>query len=204
MRTCTQYFSVFEFSRKCPAELCRKRATTPTQKPRRRDHASSQAAFLISTACFMVLACWGRRHDERDRLGAHMLGVSEGARVPSVSGWRATMVNDVDVLVEELGFVCACRTRRDTHDGHDDGHDDAQLLTNQVRQIRASSPRRAVLRLQEERLRLLTPTEQRGCDDPDDIGCLWSASSLCDISSTSQPDKVSPLSTLISLIPNQY
>ena len=41
----------------------------------------------------MVLACWGRRHDERDRLGAHMLGVSEGARVPSVSGWRATMVN---------------------------------------------------------------------------------------------------------------
>ena len=128
--------------------------------------------------------------------------------VPSVSGWRATMVNDVDVLVEELGFVCACRTRRDTHDGHDDGHDDAQLLTNQVRQIRASSPRRAVLRLQEERLRLLTPTEQRGCDDPDDIGCLWSASSLCDISSTSQPDKISPLSTLIpyplSPTPDQY
>ena len=92
--------------------------------------------------------------------------------MPSVSGWRATMVNDVDVLVEKLGFVCACRTRRDMHDGHDDGHDDAQLLTNQVRQIRASSRRRAVLRLQEERLRLLTPTEQRGCDDPDETWAI--------------------------------
>ena len=73
----------------------------------------------------MVLACWGRRHDERDRLGAHMLGVSEGARVPSVSGWRATMVNDIDILVEELGFV---------------------VLVEDL--AFATAPRRAVLRLQ--------------------------------------------------------
>ncbi len=87
------------------------------------------------------------------------------------------MVNDVDVLVEELGFVCACRTRRDTHDGHDDGHDDAQLLTNQVWRAEFIS---FVHRLEQRAVASQAETKM------------------------SQPDKVSPLSPLISLIPNQY